>query len=504
MARNARSRSRRDIVRAAFVLTAEGLGSRVVSGAGFTLLGTLMRLLVTLGSVAVLARLLAPSDFGYIAMATVVTELAALFSNFGLTNILIQRPVANRLQFDTVFWVSTGIGTLAATVIVVLSFVVGSVFGDENVGPLLRVLSLTFLFGGLTAVHEAVIARLMLFRAEFAIQMTLVVARALTGIILALLGFGAWSLAIAAVAGSFASLVAYAVVVPYLPRFRFSGAYLAETWSIGSSYLGRGILAYVDTNVDIALVGRYFGAASLGFYQNARSLTDEVRSRLAIPLQRVLFPAFSAIQSNLPRLQDTVVRSGRLLAAIVMPVGIGASAIADELVPVLYGEKWVAMVPVVVFLGVGAAIRGSAAIASPIFNSTNRIGLALRHNFVATAIDVCAVVLALPHGIVWVAAALAAGSLYALAILRSAFGLIGLGWSHALRVLGPPAIAAATMWGTVYLARYHELSSTQGVAARMAVHIALGAAVYSATLHILSREYLREFAELGRRLVGRG
>lgn len=96
-------RRRDTIVRRAFVLDSRQLGGRVVIGAGFKFAGIALRTLITFGSLAVLARLLEPADFGYVAMATVVTEFAALFSTFGMTNVLTQRQVINRLQIDTVF-----------------------------------------------------------------------------------------------------------------------------------------------------------------------------------------------------------------------------------------------------------------------------------------------------------------------------------------------------------------------------------------------------------------
>ena len=81
-------------------------------GASFTLLGIVLRTLITLGSVAILARLLSPADFGYMTMAIVITELAALFGNFGFASVLIQKRVITRLQMDTVFWSSAMLGLL--------------------------------------------------------------------------------------------------------------------------------------------------------------------------------------------------------------------------------------------------------------------------------------------------------------------------------------------------------------------------------------------------------
>lgn len=491
---------RQDLLRDAFVLNADRLGSRVVSGAGFTFLGTALRVAITLGSVSVLARLLAPADFGYIAMATVVTEFAALFSNFGLVNILIQRPRVSRLQLDTVFWTSAAIGVLVAAAVFGLSYAAGLLFADPAAGELLRVLCLTFVLGGLTTVHDATLARLMRFGTEFRIQILSVVARAGVAITFAWLGFGVWSLVAGALASSIALVLQTFIAVPYLPRFRFHFPYIAATWRISGSYLGRGLLFYADTNIDLVLIGRYLGATALGFYQNSRSLTDEIRGRIAVPLQRVLFPAFAALQDDLERLQDSVVRSGRLVAALVVPIGFGTSAISADLVPVLYGSQWTAMIPVVTMLGVSAGIRAATAISGPIFNATNHVVLALKVGFVGTVINAVAVALTLSWGVEAVSAAIALTSLYSLVVLRLGLGLIGLRFSHMARILGPPLLSALVMWATIAAVRPFSTAWLAHPGPLVLLHVALGALVYSVALHACSREYLADFRDLAARL----
>ena len=137
-----RADPRHSIVRKAFILNSRNLGQRVVSGAGFTFLGIALRTLLTIGSMAILARLLTPADFGYIAMATVVTEFAGLLNSFGLSSILVQRRVVTRLQLDTVFWAGLGLGGAIALLVFGISFLTGWLFDEETIGKLLRVLCL--------------------------------------------------------------------------------------------------------------------------------------------------------------------------------------------------------------------------------------------------------------------------------------------------------------------------------------------------------------------------
>lgn len=477
--------SKHRIVRGALVLHGDDLGYRVVHGAKFTVLGLALRTLITLGSVSILARLLSPADFGYMTMATVVTDLAALFGNFGFASVLIQKRVITRLQMDTVFWASALLGFVLTLAILLLSNLATWFFGEPMAGQLIRIMCLTFAIDGLTTVHGALISRLMQFYADFWIQIATVAFRAAVAIIFAWQGFGVWSLVIGSLAGCALRLLLSVSIIPYWPRLRFNLPYLISTWKTNSSYFASGLLFYVNTNVDLLLIGRMIGARALGYYQNSRSLTDEVRYRIAVPLQRVLFPAFSSLQKNTNWLQVSVLRSGRLLAAIVFPVGIGIAAIANELVPILYGEKWLAMIPVLKFLGVSTALKGSTAIATPLFNAANRVGLSLRYNIIGSIIVVISVVAASPWGIEAVAGAIALSALYSLFGYQAGLGLIGLGWSSVWSMLAPPLFASTLMWVAIEVARA-LLTDHLAVGASLVLHIALGVIVYPVALVLIS------------------
>lgn len=480
------------IVRRTLVLDSKDLGRRAVRGVGYTFLGIFLRTVLTIGSMAILARLLAPADFGYIAMATVVTELAALFGNFGFSSMLVQRRILPRLNIDTIFWASLFLGIALSTIVVGFSYVAGFLFAEPLTSDLLRALSVTFTIGGIITVHDAILSRLMLFRTVFWIQMTMMATRVAVSITFAYQGFGVWSLVAGSIAGSLTQMLVTFYFAPFIPRLRFNAAYLRRTWRTSGSYFGGGLLFYINSNVDLFLIGRQLGATSLGYYQNARSLTDEIRSRIAVPLQNVLFPAFSSIQGDIARLQQSVTRSGRLLAAVIFPIGFGISSVSQEIVPVLYGEKWLSMIPVLGWLGFSAAIRGSTAISRPIFNSQNRPGLSLKYNSISTILMVTAVAFTLSRGIETVAMAIAITSIYSLVIFRISLGLIGLKAIALWQILGAPAISAALMSMAIHLVRISVDLAALGVFFRLLVLVATGALIYSVLLIAISPQYMKD------------
>lgn len=487
---------RRNLVRDAFSLRTHQLGRRVISGAGFQFLSIALRTIITIASTAILARLLMPSDFGHVSMATVVTELAALFANFGLTQILIQRKRITRLQMDTVFWASLALGTILALIVFGSSFFASLLFDDEKVGELLRVLCLTFVLGGLTAVPWVVQMRLMRFRTEFWIQITTVITRTFVAIACAYQGMGAWSLVAGALTGSLMGVILGFIVVPYRPRLRFHGTFLKATWRTSGSYFGGGMLFYANMNLDLILIGRQLGAESLGYYQNARSLTDEIRGRIAIPLQHVLFPAFSSVQNDQARMQEMLLRSGRILSAVVIPIGIGVAALAPEIVPVLFGEKWLPMIPILGMLGISAAVRASTAIASPVINAHNQVARALRYQIVSTALLVTGIIVALPYGLIAVAAAQAIVVFYSLVPFSFALRLVGLGLPAMWHILGPPAVASIAAAIAIAIVRPVASDWINHPGGLLMLHAALSAPLYLLILHLQSKQYFSDFRSL--------
>ena len=493
----------RTLVRDSLVLSGHDIGSRVVSGATFQFMGVALRILITVASMASLARLLSPADFGYIAMATVVTELAGLFGNFGFTNVLIQKRRISRLQIDTVFWASLFLGLLLTAAVFGASFFAGVLFADGRVGQLLRVMSWTFAIGSLSTVPWVVLARLLRFRTEFWLQILTVASRSLVAVLCALAGFGLWSLVVGAMFGLVLNAVLGFIAVPYKPRLRFHWKYLTSTWRTSGSYFGGGLLYYVNTSLDVFLIGRYLGATPLGYYQNARSLTDEIRARLAMPLQHVLFPAFAAIQNDRERFGILVRRSGRTLAAIVFPIGFGVSACAADLVPVLYGSQWSPMIPVMTMFGISTSLRAATAMSSPLFNATDQVALSLRYSVVGTVLMVGGIAAAIPYGVNAVAMTVAVTSLYSLVAFHAAFRLIGLGVRDLWEVLGPPAVASLVMWPAIAASRAWALGHTTSPGMLLLCDVLIGSAVYLVALHLISRQYLLDFHDFFGHLLQR-
>jgi O-antigen/teichoic acid export membrane protein len=480
-------------------LNADDLGRRVVSGASFKLVGVAVRTLITLGSTAVLARLLRPADYGLIAMATVVTEFASLFSTVGMTDVLIQRRRISRIQMETVFWALLALGVALAAGVILTSFVADKLFGDARVAPLLRALAILFITNSLGSIPNVLMARTLQFKTEFYIGTSAMLIRSAAAIIAALSGAGIWSLVIGGITGSVVTSALGLWRFPFLPRLRYSHAYIKSSWRTSWKYLAGGLVYYFSMNIDLVLVGRNYGAATLGLYQNARSLADELRARIANPLAQTLFPAFSAIQSEPEKLRDLFTRSGRLLATIIFLFGAIISSGANEIVLILYGPKWIDMENMIILFGFAAAARGATALASPLLNASNRTGLVLKYHIAGTLIQTLALTLAIPHGISAASAATAVAASFSLVTYHAALRSFGMNLKDMSRMLGPPIIASGIAF--IVATEFRPLVEQFTAIPRLGIISATVILTYASTLFLSGKPHVVDVAALIRRIT---
>jgi len=474
------------LVRQAMRPGAGDLGRRVTHGVAWQYGLTVFRVLITVGSTAVLARLLTPTDYGLVAMAALVTELAALLTNTGFGAILVQRARISRLDLDTAFWTSVGIGAVLALMVVAVAYPAALVFGEPALFGILCVSALNFVIQGAAVAPTAVLNRLMLFRIDAYIQAVQLIVRTVAAVIMAWAGFGYWSLVLAGLISGLTACVIELVIVRFIPRMRFNASFVRRNISASGSYVGTSMLSFVLANVDQFTIARRFGAEQLGFYQAALTLPGELRNRVAAPLQRVLFPAFALLQSDLGRFREVALTAQKLLASVVLPIGTVLAISADDIVALLYGEKWSAVVPLLQVLALGGALRAIFGLVGNIYFAMGRPELALRINLMATPIVIIGVLIGSsfgPIGVAW-AMLLANGlGFYSAAV---AMRLIGGTFGAFLKAL-VPAVTASLIAAFALITVRHVLGPNLGPAASLVVGLPIFAIVMVSVLWRMDR-----------------
>lgn len=442
-----------------------------------------------------LARLLDPRDFGLANMVLVFSSLVLVFSDLALGAALVQRKELKAADRATAFWTSVGAGTLFMVILIAASRPIAAFYGEDQVQPLLIVLSSTFLISSLATTHEALLVRDMQFRAVELRTMIGMLAGAAAGVAVALAGGGPWAIIAQQVTTALVTSVLLIIRSPWRIAFGFSRASLRDMGGFSGFVLGHRLLYYVHRNADNLLIGRFVGAAALGAYALAYNAILIPFSRLATPVQQVLFPAFSRLQDQPQRIAELWIRTTRLVGALSIPALCGLVVVAPDLVPVVFGERWHQAVPIIQVLAWVGLLQSLQTLNTEILTARDKTSTVFRFSVGFFSAHLTAFIVGLHWGVEGVAVAYAISStivepVFTWMTARS----LGISVWRVIFCFTGVVQAAAVMAVVCYEARELLLGAGVGALGRLVLVVGLGVAVYVPVVLWRQRELRAELA----------
>ncbi|SDH17403.1 lipopolysaccharide biosynthesis protein [Nitrosomonas sp. Nm132] len=321
------------------------LTERATAGIVWTLAGTGGQTILKLGVLMILARLLTPAEFGVVGAAVVAITFLGIFGKLGVAQALVQIPELTRDHLVAGFHLSLGLGLFAGLAVYLGASLVETLFQIEQLAEPIAIMALLLPLTGLQQVSEARIQRDLKFRI---LAMEQVASYGIgyggVAIMLALMGYGVWALVGGILGqGVIRAMIMMAIRPPilgiranrtaYRDLLRFGGGHaLAEIGRTG---------AY---QVDNLIVGRFLGAEALGLYGRAFQVVTMPTKLLGVGLLKVMFPIMSRMQSEADRLARAFLRSMGMVAMLGLPFSMLLALLAPEIVHVLLGSQWIAVI----------------------------------------------------------------------------------------------------------------------------------------------------------------
>ena len=423
------------------------LRKRTVSGVLWSSAARVGQQGVTFTVTAILAHLLEPSDFGTVAMAAVVLGFARAFADFGLGAALIQNPSTNELQKSTIFWYNLALGAVLFLLAFLGAPLIAAFYGNATLVWLTRVLAFDFLIASVGVVPRSLLQKELAFSSLAKQDIGSSLVAGVVAIWLALAGYGVWSLvAQGLTSAAVASTVAFRLS-NWRPRLVSSWTAVRELMGFGLHLSGFNFVNYWARNFDNLLIGRVFGAASLGIYARSYTLMLLPISQVNAVITTVMFPALATIRDEKDRIKRIYLSAVAAIAFVCFPIMGGLLLLADPFVAAVFGEKWLPMVPIVKILcGVGAL----QCVSNPvgwIYTSQGRTDRMLRWGLFASAVVVAGVALGVYLGstqaVAWVY--LIASALVFYPCNALAGHLIGMRVRELLGVLAGPLLCTTVM-----------------------------------------------------------
>lgn len=293
----------------------------------------------------VLARLLAPDDYGTIALITVFTTILQVFVDSGLGNSLIQKKDADDLDFSTVFFTNIVFCTILYTGIFACAPLIARFYDRLEMVPYIRVLGLTVLISGIKNVQQAYVSRHLLFKKFFFSTLGGTIAAAVIGIAMALNGFGVWALVAQQVINLSIDTLILWITVKWRPHRMFSLERLKGLFSFGWKLLASSLLDTVYNDIRQLIIGKMYSSSDLAFYNQAKKFPNLIVSNINNSIDSVLLPAMSNAQDDRNHVKDMTRRSIKTSVYIMAPLMMGLAFTAEPLVRLILTDKWLLCVP---------------------------------------------------------------------------------------------------------------------------------------------------------------
>ncbi len=441
--------------------------------------------MLVLVSTAILARLLTPADFGLVALALTFMVFLDTVRDLGLGQALIVgKPEELEARAQTVFSWSIVIGaTLSALTAAAAPLVAGFFHQGSELTALIAVLGLNFFLRSLGATHYSLARKELDYRARTFAEVADVVTRGITGIALALAGFGAWSLVIAYLVGTTSMVVTVWRMVPWRPKLRFSRTHLRDLLSFGGTLTAVDVGSAFAHEMDYLFVGRVLGPASLGLYTIGFRLPELLIVNLAIVAGNVLFPAYALLDKA--RMKEAFLVSLRSTALIVFPMAVGLGVMARPVILALFGPQWHDSIEVMQVLVVYAVVVTLNIPGGTVLKATGRAWILLVLTIPYITLLFTALMIFADEGIVAVALCMAGmQASFLLLTWGAATRRLGVGPWRAIAALWVPTVAAAGMGAALYPIEQAISSPWLALVAGTVV----GAGVYGGLVWLLARD----------------
>lgn len=319
--------------------------SKVLSGFIWKFAERISAQLVTFIVSIVLARILSPSHYGAIAIVNIFIALANVFIASGFGNSLIQKKKADDTDFSSVFYFNILLSVGLYMIVFLSSPIIAEFYSMPILCPVLRVMGLRLIVGGINSVQHAYVARNMLFRRFFWSTLGGTVVSGIVGIIMAYNGFGIWALAAQYMVNTTVDTIVLWFTVKWRPKFLFSLKRLGSLFSYSWKLLVSGLLDTGYNELRSLVIGKMYTSTDLAYYNKGSSFPNLVVTNINSSIQSVLFPAMSAEQDKKEQVKAMCRRSIRTSSYIMLPLMTGLALVAEPFVKLLLTEKWLQCVP---------------------------------------------------------------------------------------------------------------------------------------------------------------
>ena len=457
--------------------------------------------LISWAVTVLLARMLAPEDYGLYAIALSVLAMVELLQEFGLGTALIQRQDLTRSQVSAVFWVVASTSVLLTALTLAASGTISRVYGEPGLTWPLRLLCLTFLLNSLGTVPYSLLTKSINLRRRSLAEALGVTTSALVALSLAYMGYGVGALVIGHLARAVVLNVGLAFFAGWAPTLAVDFRGMRSLLTFGMSVAGSQLVSTFTGTTNTFVIARLLSSTAVGLFSMAQGLTEAPTRLSTAIINQISLPVFSRLQHDRIQLTEYFLKISKYLTVISLPIQIGLALVAPQLIPVLLSAKWQALIVPFQILCLESAVILSTLTCSPLLMARGRGSLLLNRALLWFGILTGATVAGAWFSLVAVVLTrLVVVVPLRMTLVLPALAEIDLSVGEYLGKLASPLVATGLMVLAVLFVQHglpFHMTSVEG----LVTEILVGAGTYIVALFLLDRTLSTELKTVARDLL---
>lgn len=376
------------------------LKNQVASGAIWKFADVLSTKLITFIVSIVIARILLPSDYGIVAMASIFITIADVFVANGLNTSLVQKKDADNKDFSTIFYCSMILAISLYLLIFITAPLIATFYNQDLLTILLRIMGLKLPIQAFNAIQQAKVARELQFKKYFWSSLGGTLASGVVGIAMAYSGYGVWALVGQQFTDVFIDSFIMLFTIKWFPTREFSYDRAKPLVSYGWKVLAANLIGTLFNQLSSFIIGKKYTSSDLAYYNKGQNIPQMISNQLQTTVSGVLFPAMAKVSDDKSAVNKICSRSIQIMSYILFPIMTGLIISSKYIIRFLLTDKWLLAVPYMQIMCVSGMIETLESIAGvQALKAVGRSDVALRIEFIKKPIYLLALFIAIPFGV---------------------------------------------------------------------------------------------------------
>lgn len=463
----------------------------IINNVKWVSLSQLVRVSCQIFGMFFFSRFLSPREIGLMSLALIVVTFINMLRDLGSSAAIIQKEVISEELKKSVFTLNVSLGMIFYILVISLSGVFATFFGEPQIQSILIWVALAFPLTSCTSIHLSLLERESLFFKTAKIEIASAIIALTCGICAALLGCGVYSLVIQTLANAVFSTCGFLFTSNWKSRFGWSRKEIGTIIRFSSNMVGFNFINYFSRNLDQIIIGKFFGTVSLGFYSLAYRLMLFPLQNITSVLTRSLYPVLSRLQDQNKEAISIYLGALRFISLVIPPLMFGLAAVRFDFVTVFFGQKWLGVADILMWLTPTAILQSMVSTTGSAFMSKGRSDLLLKISIFNAILQMLSFIVGAAFDVVTLT------KLYFVANLimyfpnmSLAINLFGGNIMMIVKYTYKPIFSAVAMFIVISVLQASSYFINMSTQNRLLICVCIGAVIYSLMVFLLDRKYL--------------